>query len=140
MKAKLPWILLAISLAFNALFTVGYFQARKQMEEARTFRGRTEAFARELGLDAEQYEIFSQLRDQFEQLRLQIAPQQEAFLDELIKENPDQKVLEDFCVGDFRNQLRLERLALMQKFVKMLRPDQRQMFVQKVKKRFGSSK
>ena len=135
MKRTLLVIILAVSLAFNILFAAGYLQARKRMEEARTFRGRSEALARQLELDAEQYEVFNHLRDEFEQLSGRMASEREVFINELIKEKPDQKILEDFCVGKSMKQIRLERLALMQRFVSILRQDQRAKLVERVKNR-----
>ena len=53
------------------------------------------------------------------------------FLDELIKNKPDQKLLEN---------LALEKLALMQEFMRDLSPEQRQKLVEIISKRFSPSR
>ena len=89
MKAKLPWILLAVSLAFNAFFSVGFIQARSRMSRAHTLTGRAEKLARKLQLDQQQHEQFQQLLDRFKQLRQGRADEKSEFLLELAKQKPD---------------------------------------------------
>ena len=134
MKAILS-ILLAISLAFNVFFAVGYFQACKEAEIAQTLEGRAKMMAQKLNLDVQQYKVFEGLLAEFVQLREAKNAQRDAFLSELLKDEPDEKVLENFCAGDSAKQHRLAGLALMRKFIGILHPHQRELFVEIMKKR-----
>ena len=136
MKPKLPWILLVISLAFNA-FLIGSAQTRKQIERAKTFRVRTEAIAKQLNLDPQQYENFTRIRDEFEQLVRQLTEKRQEFFAELVKDHPDQKVVDAFRSGDSVKQLRLQVLDRIQSFFGILRPEQRQKLVELVRKQAG---
>ena len=124
MKTKVLPILLAVSLAFNVFFALGYFQAKKQMQLAQSPQGRMELLAKELNLTEKQY-------DRFQQRRQSMGPKRQAFLAELIKDKPDQKLLESFA---------LERIALMQEFMRDLSPEQKQKFVEIINKRFSPSR
>lgn len=146
MKAKVPWILLAVSLAFNVFFAagyvffaVGYFQAKGRMARRRGFKGRARIIARKLDLDDRQQQAFENVLGEFDQLRKDRAPQRDAFMAELIKDEPDEKVLEEFMAGEAATTRRLAKLALMRKFIRLLTPQQREQFVQLVKKRRSSS-
>ena len=48
MKAKLPWILLGISLAFNVCFAVGFFLARPAPPKSLSTRDKAMAMAKKL--------------------------------------------------------------------------------------------
>ena len=124
MKTKVLSILLAVSLAFNFFFTVGYFQAKKRMKLAHSPEGRMELLAKKLNLDEEQYKNFQQRRQS-------MGGKRQVFLAELIKDKPDQKLLESFA---------LERIALMQEFMRDLSPEQKQMFVEIINKRSSPSR
>lgn len=139
MKAKLPWILLAVSLAFNVFFAVGYFQAKGRMAKRRTFKGRARIIARKLNLDDHQQQAFESFLGEFDQLRKDRAPQRDAFMAELIKDKPDEKLLEEHVAGEAARKRRLAKLALRRKFIGLLTPQQREQFVQLVKKRRSSS-
>ena len=140
MNTKILSRLLAVSLAFNIFLPIGFFLARKQEDTAKTFHGRTELLARQLNLDQDQYKVFEQLRDQFVKLRQDRLTQRRAFLTEVMKDKPDQKFLKNFCAGKDVAKYRPEVLALMQKFVRILRPEQKQMFVEIINKRFSTSR
>ena len=139
MKAKVPWILLAVSLAFNVCFTVGYVQAKGRMAKRRGFKGRARILARKLDLNDRQQKEFESILGEFDQLRKERAPERDAFLTELIKDEPDEKVLGEYAAGEAAKTRRLANLALMRKFVALLTPQQREQFVQLVKKRTSSS-
>ena len=113
--------LLVASLAFNVCFTVGYSQAKKRMRLLHSPQARMEFLAKKLNLSQEQY-------NNFKQRRQSMGPKRQAFLDELIKDKPNQKLLE---------KLALEKLALRQEFMRDLSPEQRQMFVEIINKRFS---
>ena len=137
---RLPWFLLAVSLAFNISFAVGLLKARSDMEKAKTFSGRAELMARELNLNDQQQKEFQTLLDQAEKIRAQYAPQREAYLAELIKDKPDAKALEDYMVGDTARQRRLAMLELTRKMMAVLTPQQRQQFTHLCSTQNASSK
>lgn len=139
MKAKVPWILLAVSLAFNVFFAVGYVQAKNRMAKRRGFKGRARIMASKLGLDDRQQQAFESILGEFDQLRKNRAPQWDAFMAELIKDKPDEKLLEEFMAGEAATKRRLASLAMWRKFINLLRPEQREMYVQLMKKRRSSS-
>lgn len=122
MKGKILTIVLVISLAFNGFFALGYFQAHRHRRAGKRFHSFGERIAKKLDLDDQQYQLFSELRENGKARR-------QIYLGELMKDEPDQKLLE---------RLSLERLANMQKFIGMLRPEQKQALTQMCRKRFGS--
>jgi Spy/CpxP family protein refolding chaperone len=139
MKAKIPWILLAASLAFNVFFAGGYVHAKGRMAKSRGFKGRARVIARKLKLDDRQQQAFEGILGEFDQLRKDRAPERDAFMAELIKDEPDEKLLEEFMAGDSAKMRRLANLALMRKFIGLLTPQQREHYVQLIKKRRSSS-
>ena len=140
MRAKLPLLLLGISLAFNMFFVAGFFQAYEQATKARTLRGRAAIIAQKLELNQEQYEQFQGLVGEFEQLRQKNISQREALLAELIKDEPDEEVLEQYCEGGTIKQHRKARLSLVRRFMNLLRPEQREAFAEIIEKRNSPSK
>ncbi len=124
MKTRNLIILLAASLAFNVFFAVGFLCAKKQMRLTCSPQGRMELMAKELDLTEEQYE-------RLQQRRQSMGSKRQTFLAELIKNKPDQKLLESFA---------LERIALMQEFMSDLSPEQKQKFVEMINKRFSLSR
>ena len=135
MKAKLPWILLAVSFAFNAFFAIGFLHAGGEMKRKKTFRARAEFVAKKLDLDDQQRKLFEDSLDKIEQLSRDRRSGLDAFLAELIKDEPDTKRLEDYVAGDSAKKYRLAKLAVMRKFIGILRPQQRQLLVELIKKR-----
>ncbi len=127
MKTKVLSILLALlaaSLGFNAFCLYGYSKAKERRELAHSPQGRMELLAKELNLTEEQYE-------RFQQRRQSMGGKRQAFLDELIKDKPKQKLLESFA---------LDVLALLQEFMRDLSPEQKQKFVEIINKRFSPSR
>lgn len=133
-------ILLAVSLAFNVFFVLRYTQARMEPHRAHSMEGRARMMAEKLQLDSQQDARFEESLAEFNDLRQTREPQRQAFFDELLKPVPDRKVLENYSVGPEAVEYRLARLALMRKFVDMLRPDQREMFVQMIRNKNSSSR
>ena len=66
----------------------------------------------------------------FQERRPRMGEKRQALLDELIKDKPDQKLLESFA---------LERIAFMQEFMRDLSSEQKQKFVEIINKRFSLS-
>lgn len=140
MKTKIIPILLAVSLGFNIFFALASFQTRKRMQLAHSFHGRTEILAKQLGLDDDQYKTFQQLRDQYSQLRQSRGTKRKALFEELIKDQPSQKVLESLYTVDDLKQRQTQILNLMQRFMHILRAEQKQKFVEIMNKRYATSR
>lgn len=140
MKTRLPWILVAVSVVFNAFFLIGFVQARAAAQRPRTFLEKAHRLAKKLELDQQQMAEFEHLIDEFQRLRTERAPQREAFLAEMIKDEPDEKVLKDYVAGEAAGEYRLNKLSLARKLVDLLRPEQRQEFVELIQKRSAPSK
>ena len=132
--------LLIVSLAFNVFFAVGFFQACKQEDKARTLEGRAHIMAEKLKLDEQQHKVFETVLAEFTKLRQTRAAQRDAFFTELVKNQPNEKMLKDLCAGDAVRQYRLDTLALMQKFMSILRPQQREMFLEIIRSRNSSDR
>ena len=130
--------LLVISLAFNVFFMLAYFQGRKEPETPRTLEQRVRIMVEKLELDDQQYKVFEELLAELMELRQARIPQREAFFGELVKAEPEEKALEEFWVGDSAKEYSLAKLALMRRFVALLRPEQRQRFSEIVKGRHSS--
>lgn len=132
--------LLIISLAFNVCFTVGFFQASKQRDRARTFEGRTHIMAAKLKLDGQQCKVFETLLAEFTKLRQTRAAQRDAFFTELVKNQPNEKMLKDLCAGEAVRQYRLDTLTLMRKFISILHPQQREIFLEIIRSHNSSDR
>jgi hypothetical protein len=128
MKTKLPWILLIASAVFNVSFAVGFLAADGDSGTKLSTRERAMALAKKMDLSESQMPAFLTLVDRYEQLRQSRTPQREAFMNELVRPEPDQKILEDYVVGPDARQYRLDRLALMREFMDLLTNEQRTRF------------
>ncbi len=124
MGTRILTILLAVSLGFNVFCTVGSLHNKKMRRLAHSPQGRWELMAKELDLTEEQYQ-------RLQQRHQRMGPKRQTFLAELIKNKPDQKLLESFA---------LERIALMQEFMSDLSPEQKQKFVEMINQRFSLSR
>ena len=100
MKTKWVWILLCVSIVFNALFTAGFLRARSHAHQFKGFEGRARRIAQRLELDAEQQKVFDRLlaqtMEERKKLHAEIRPMREQFLAELVKDEPDQAVLQAY--------------------------------------------
>jgi len=139
MKTRLPWILLAVSVVFNAFFLAGFLRARSEAEKPRTFQEKADRMAARLDLDPQQKAQFENIVDEFDRLRKERTPEREAFLAELVKEDPDEKTLENYVTGEAADEYRLKKLSLARQFVALLRPEQRKKFTEMIRKRGASS-
>ena len=133
MRRGLPWLLLAVSAAFNVFFLVGYLRARTETSRRRTFRQRVLETAEKLDLNDGQLTKFEKLLDRHEPTDRRLQEHRDAFWRELIKDQPDKQVLIDYAVGESSKEHRLARLKLMQELVAVLRPEQRRKLVQLVR-------
>ena len=78
--------------------------------------------------------------EEFEQLKQKNIPRREALLAELIKDEPDEEVLEQYCEGETIKQHRKAYLSLVRRFMSLLRPEQREACVGMIKKHTSPSK
>lgn len=140
MKARLPWIVLVASVAFNAFFIVGYLRVHGPGSSPKTFRSRMKLLGKRLDLDEQQGSRFDALVGEQEKLMARRGPQREKMLAELTKDEPDEKVLEAFFEGDEARRHRRERMLLMQKLMKLLRPEQREKLLEQIKAHTSPSK
>ena len=130
MKKALPWILLTASVAFNVLFLVGTFRARRRHGLVRTPEGRARLLADKLDMDAQQRAECMTLekkvaaeRDAFCKKRL---AQRETFWAEIVKDQPNDVVLEEFIQSSLSAERRQRFVKYMRELMQMLRPEQRQ--------------
>lgn len=141
MKTKWVWILLCVSVVFNALFTAGFLRARSHAHQSKTFESRARRIAQHLDLDTEQQKIFDRLLAQTmeERTRLheEIKPMREQFLAELVKDEPDQAVLQAYLGQDHHKKRRELMIRQIGELMKVLRPEQRQKFEELIRKRWA---
>ena len=138
MKAKLS-ILLAVSLAFNVFAVVGYLLPYVEPQHARSPEARAKMMAEKLSLDPQQQAIYEKLMLAHAKLREARSLRRDAFYAELLKEHPDEEELKAYLTSSSTDEHRLAMLALVQKFVGVLRPEQRDMFVQTIRNRHSSN-
>ena len=131
-------ILLAVSLAFNA-FVFGYLRVSDQPQPRPSMEDRARRMAEKLDLDQEQQALFGQFLTEYIELRQANEAKRQAFCDELLKAEPDPRVLENYSIGPEAVKYRLASLDLMRRFVQTLQPEQREMFVDMIRNRHSSS-
>jgi Spy/CpxP family protein refolding chaperone len=142
MKTKLPWILLAVSLSLNVFFVAGYLYSSKLVQRMATSdTDRTRLVAQRLQLDTHQREEFRRLRalarDRATQLRQTNTEVVEALWDEIVKAQPDGQRIKELLehLSDNRRAFNLAVMDLVGEFLKILRPEQRETFLQVIRNR-----
>jgi Spy/CpxP family protein refolding chaperone len=137
---KLLFILLIISVSFNVFFILGYARSRHVVKTLKTPEGRAEFVSKKLKLNQEQKAAFFQLGEKIGMEKLKMKEQHskeiEIFWQELLKNNPDPQKI---SVGlELRSALDRELQPLQQdfliKFLKILTPEQRKLFVNLLRK------
>ena len=105
-----------------------------------TFEGRARSFVVGLNLDASQQEKFDELLTQAMQQRAEIRrerrPDREKLFAELVKDQPDEEILRSFIETDRGKARRAFKVEQMRKFMTILRPDQRQLFLDRMHRRW----
>ena len=136
---------LAISLVFNLFFAAGFAMSRSgKAWHHRSIERRAKWFTRQLDLDDNQQAVFDKLLAEtiknHKESRQENLPQLERMLDELVKDNPDQQVLQEYASFDRRKAHREFKIQQMAKFMAVLRPDQRkkcaELFLERIKRKF----
>ena len=141
MSSKWTQILLAVSVAFNLLFLVGYAGSKEPAPQGSRFERRAKRWAGQLNLNQQQNEAFERLLAQTveerERVREENRPKRELLLAELIKDEPDEKVLLEFAQSDIHQSRRELMVRYMKNFVAILTPEQRQEFVDSIRSRWA---
>ena len=139
MKRQGLWWLMAVSVAFNCFFVIGYVRGGSALTKRPTFEQRARSFVGSLDLDTHQREVFEQLLSETVQerkkMRKQDEPRRSAFWAELVKDHPDPQILMRHTSSDARQAKRRLMVQQMTKFMAVLRPDQRKAFVEAMRAR-----
>ena len=137
---RLLIIFLILSVSFNVFFILGYARTRHVVKTLKTPEGRAEFVSKKLKLNKEQKTAFFQLGKKIGMEKLKMKMQHsreiEIFWQELLKTNPDpQKIsagLElPLALGRSLQPLQQDFLI---KFLKILTPEQRKLFVNLLRK------
>jgi len=157
MTRSMPWLLLALSVLFNAFFLAGYVRARHEAdtrENAESLRAaeNTKAgsreelvnrFADELQLDEAQKQVFTQLH---EDLREEMALHRQAFesirreiVDEMNKPAPDVARVRELMAreAELGQARRVAEAGRFEDFIRVLRPEQAQALARQLNARLG---
>jgi hypothetical protein len=129
MKKRLPWVLLAVSAAFNVFLVAGALTARARHEWKRTPEGRADVLADRLGMDEEQRAAYLELVRAFEpvhrEMRGRRGEEYRTVWTELAKDRPDESVFDEFVRARGSSEWRRRFLEHARSLVRILRPEQR---------------
>ena len=140
-SSRLPWILLALSLALNVFFVVGVFWVRMQAHGQMGPAERVESVAKELALDANQRAAFDRfirtIRMRARHLREVNQPLIDEAWQEFAKAQPDETAVDKLFeqAADNRRSFQLEAGRALRAFLLVLKDDQRSTFIAMVKNR-----
>jgi uncharacterized membrane protein len=141
-RSRLPWILLALSLALNLCFVGGVFWVR--MEASRAQLGppeRMELVVKQLALDADQRAAFDRfvgtMRMKSRQLRETNHPLIDAAWQEFAKQQPDEAAIDKLFeqAANNRRSFQIETGRALREFLVALSEEQREKFIALVKDR-----
>ena len=136
MKTKLLVTLLVVSVGFNLFFAVGYYRADGKPP---TFEEKARLYAEKLGLDVQQKEVFEQILSETirrrEQIRRESSSTLEAYLAEVIKDNPDPGIINSWVEGPHVVKHRRLMAEQMREFMEALTPEQRKILVDSIRKK-----
>ena len=118
-----------LSLLFNVFFIVGYYGKDKSCKKRHTPQRRVEQLAKELDLDKKQQEeilaLFIKESDRFKGVMESKRNEIKKIWNELCKENPDQKIIDDFINSDSKYNRHKHIVERTRELIRILRPDQR---------------
>jgi uncharacterized membrane protein len=139
---RLPWVLLALSLALNLFFVGGAFWVRSEAARAQLAPAeRFELVARQLSLDADQRMAFDRfvgaLRMRSRHLRESNQPLLEAVWDEIAKPKPDDALVDHALdeAASNRRAYQIDTSHALRNFLATLSDQQRATFVDLAKNR-----
>jgi len=141
MKIRWSWMWLCVSLVFNVLFIAGYWRAKPHTDHFGRFEHRAKRMAQRLDLNSNQQQAFDQLVkeaiDKRAQRRQEIGSWREKIMAELVKDQPDEAVLQAFMEQGHHRQRREQMIGHMRQLMAILRPEQRQLFTEMIKERWA---
>lgn len=141
MKVKPLHIVLAASLAFNVFFLVGTFMAQAEVDRAGADEEWIDLLTRELDLDTQQEEKLRAWHEDYalerDQRREEFRSQIERFFDEIVKEEPNQAVIDEFIATAPGREWRAEMVQRSREFMEILRPEQRVQAVELIRNRYS---
>ena len=137
---RLLIIFLILSVSFNVFFILGYARTRHVVKTLKTPEGRAEFVSKKLKLNKEQKTAFFQLGKKIGieklKMKMQHSREIEIFWQELLKTNPDPQKISaglELSLALGRNLQPLQQDFLI-KFLKILTPEQRKLFVNLLRK------
>jgi uncharacterized membrane protein len=139
--SRLPWILLAFSLALNLFFVGGVFWVRSQGHGPMGPAERIEQIAKRLTLDADQRTAFERfvrtIRTKEHELRETNQPLVDEAWQDFAKAQPDEAVVDKLfeAAANNRRNFQLETGRALRAFLATLKEDQRAAFIAMVKSR-----
>ena len=141
-RSRLPWILLALSLALNLCFVGGVFWVRMEASHAQMGPAeRMEQVVRQLALDGNQRAAFERfvrtMRMKARQLRETNQPLIDSAWQEFAKQQPDDAATDKLFeqAADNRRGFQLETGRALREFLAALSEDQRAKFIAFVRNR-----
>lgn len=133
MRAKLPWILLAISLALN-VFVIGGYIYGKSRSDHRWSRWSFTAVAEQLDLNSAQKQALEKMRVEIrrssDDSREQMRPLRRELLEELAKPQPDFAAADRRIdeIGDMQSKRYKAMVRAVHEFQQTLTPQQQEQF------------
>lgn len=134
MRSKLPWILLAISLAVNVFVVAGFFYAKHRAGERMMDRSPIVAATRDLTLTAPQKDALEKMRADIRRasndIRDEMRPLRRELLDELGKPQPDFAAVDAKIddLGDIQGKRFKAMVRAVYEFQQTLTPQQQEQF------------
>ena len=142
MKHRVLWVALAGSVAFNVFFLVGLLTPSDAGAIRSARQELLDTFAEDLGLDAGQRAAFKAWREDTtagaDQRRESWRAQFDAYLDEIVKDEPDPKVIEAYVAAAPGPEQRRRMVERFGKLMEILRPEQRRRAVSIIRERFAA--
>jgi len=140
MKKRLVWIFLALSLALNVSFALGFLYAGKALRDLQTPEGRARWAAKQLKLDAAQRTSFEVIHrewlQEMRQFQQSTRSEQDAFWAAVLRDEDPQRMgagLER--LQSMQRKATAESLEYLSRTMKVLTPEQRQAFVEMLRSR-----
>ncbi|MGE0152406.1 MAG: Spy/CpxP family protein refolding chaperone [Reyranellaceae bacterium] len=136
MRAKLPWILLAISLVLNACAVAGFFYAKSRADGRMWDRSPVGAAARSLDLNEQQKaaleKMHQDIRRSSGESRAEMRPLRQQMLEQFAKPQPDFAAIDSDIdqLGDLQSKRYKAMVRAIHEFQQTLTPQQREKFIQ----------
>lgn len=138
MRAKLPWILLALSVVLNIFVVGGVIYGKRAAEHRMGGRSPIVAALREMDLEGPQKAALEKLRDELRQssddIRDEMRPLRRGLLREMVKPNPDFAAADADIdrLGDIQSKKYKAMVRSVHEFHQSLTPEQREAFARAI--------